>query len=243
MQEVWRKEYPIPASFADHTARLGVHNAFGLFMDAATEHAEALGVGYRAMAKRGLFWLTVKTRIDFIERPHIGETVLLTTWPERPGKLRSCRSYEMRMAEDGRMLLRGKTEWAVVNMKTGMLVPMEGVFPAEIGFSDDSAIPEPFTRITAGWEDAETYSEYRIRSTDIDIGGHMNNAAYVRAMLGGFSVAELDSMAIRSAEVNFKRPCFEGETLRFQRKAADGALDIRVSRSGGDETVLLARLR
>lgn len=237
MENVYTKELLIPASAADHTARLGHYNTFALFMDVASEHAEMLGVGYRAMIAKDLFWLTVRTKIRFFERPHITDPVLVRTWPEKPGKIRSIRSYEL--WQDGRLLIAGKTEWAVLNVQKQSIVPMAGIFPEGFDFREGTALDAPFIRVGDDFDGQEVYSEYAIRSTDIDIGGHMNNVAYVRAAVGGFSLAERDALDFAEMDVMFKRPCFEGEKLSLQKRNAEEGLDIRISKGG--ETVFLAR--
>ena len=68
----------------------------------------------------------------------------------------------------------------------------------------------------------------------------MNNAAYLRALFGAFSNAELAAMEIREIDAGFRASCFEGETLRFYKKENGGALEVRIAR--GEETVLLARI-
>lgn len=80
-----------------------------------------------------------------------------------------------------------------------------------------------------------------MRSTDIDLGGHMNNAAYVRAFAGAFSSEEWKALRVHEAEAASRAPCYEGDTLRLQRRSADGALELRASLPGG-KTVLHARV-
>jgi hypothetical protein len=50
----------------------------------------------------------------------------------------------------------------------------------------------------------------------------MNNAAYVRAVIGSFSYAELRSMDIRRVDAVFRASCYEGDRLIFQKRAANG---------------------
>ena len=45
--------------------------------------------GGEAMAQRGLFWLTVRTRIRFYKRPAMMQTVELETWPGTVEGMRS----------------------------------------------------------------------------------------------------------------------------------------------------------
>ena len=238
MQGYFEREMMILPSMCDATARLGVPNAFALFMDIATEHAEALGIGMNGLMKQGLFWLTVRTRIRFIDRPALTETVTVRTWPETPERSRCNRDYAI--LRDGKIIVEGKTEWMITNMKTGRLHPVDGVFPEGLALLQDRVLPEPFMRMADDFDGAQALGRYTVRSTDIDLGGHMNNAAYVRTIAGLFASKDWQGLGIREMEVSFRAPCFEGETLEAQRRDTDGGVELRLSREG--RTVLLARI-
>lgn len=239
MLEKYEVMREIGPSICDFEGKLSYAEAFGLFMDIASAHAEMLGIGVKAMAQKNLFWLTVKTQINFIRRPSMLQGVSLQTYPEKPDKMRGNRSYILGSA--GEVLMTGKTEWAVINTQTHKLVPLDGIYPEELNFDTAPACPEPFARIADHFEETVPYAEYRVRSTDIDVGGHMNNTAYARAVMGTFSVAELKSMNINRMDIIFRSSCYEGDRLDFRRKQTETGLDIRISR--GEETVLLVRIQ
>ena len=238
MEQVLEQTLDVAPSIADAEGLLSYPGAFHVFQDLAGTHAERLGVGLGAMAEKSLFWLTVRTKIVFLSRPALGQTVTLRTWPEKPGALRCNRSYEI--ARGGEILIRGRTEWAVMNTETHALTPAAGLFPAELPFDRPAACPEAFARIPDKFEGAELFDTYRVRSTDIDVGGHMNNAAYLRALFGAFSNREIQALRPRCADVSFRASCFEGEQLQFYRRETESGLDLRIAR--GADTVLLARL-
>ena len=237
MEQVFERPYMIAPSICDFDGRLSVPGAFSLFMDLATEHAERLGVGLSAMRAKNRFWLTVKTKIIFDERPAISEAVRLLTWPEKPGPLRFNRSYEL--WHDDRRVIAGRTEWAVLNTESGALAPSQDIFPENLNYVRGSALEESFARVPDRF-DGEPFAEYRVRPTDIDLGSHMNNAAYPRALFGAFSVQALREKPVRCVDLIFRAPCHEGDLLSFYKKEEDGRLDIRMAR--GEETVLLGRI-
>lgn len=239
MRGEYTREMTILPSMCDATARLGVPNAFALFMDLATEHAETLGIGMNGLMKQGLFWLTVRTRIRFIDRPAMTETVTLRTWPEPPERSRCNRDYTV--ARGDTVIIEGKTEWMIMNLKTHRLHPVDGVFPEGVALIDEKVLPEPFARLDENFDGTQGLGSYTVRSTDIDVGGHMNNAAYVRAIAGAFSSDQWRDLHIREMEVAFRSPCFEDETLDIQRRDSDAGVDIRLSRAG--KTIALARIR
>lgn len=237
MEQVFERPYIVAPSLCDFDGILSTPGAFALFMDIATEHAEALGVGLAAMQAKSRFWLTVRTKIVFVERPAMSEAVRLLTWPEKPGPLRCNRSYELWRGD--RRLIAGRTEWAVLDTGTGALIPSRDVFPDNLDYERGSALEEGFARVPDRFDGAP-FAEYRVCSTDIDLGGHMNNAAYPRALFGAFSVQKLREKSVRCVDLIFRAPCHEGDLLSFYQKEEDGRLDIRMAR--GEETVLLGRI-
>ena len=238
MQPIFEQNILIPPSACDYSGRLGYAGAFAVLMDLATEHAEHLGIGLAAMKAKNRFWVTVRIKIIFHERPAVSEAVRLITWPEKPGAVRCNRSYEIRRGD--KLLIAGRTEWAVMNTEANAIAPAADLFPADLDYVSGSSVSEPFVRIPARFDGTEPFASYTVRSTDIDLGGHMNNAAYPRALFGAFSAKELEAMQARSIDLIFRAPCYEGEKLDFYKKESEGVTDLRIAR--GDETVLLARI-
>ncbi len=238
MQQIFERELLIPPSACDFDGRLSYAGAFRVFMDIATEHAERLGVGLSAMRARKRFWLTVKTRIVFHDRPRISEAATLLTWPEKPGPLRFNRSYELRRGDA--LLVAGRTEWAVLNTETGALAPSADVLPEGLSYERGSALDTGYARVPDRFGELEPFAAYRVNASDIDVGGHMNNAAYPRALFAAFTSEEIRGLNARSVDLIFRAPCFEGDALAFYRKERDNGLDLRIAR--GADTVLLGRI-
>ena len=238
MNAVYESTTLIVPSLADHNGLLSIPGAFRLFQDIASAHSEELGTGYGDLLKRDLFWLTVKTKLLFRERPKMGQSITLRSWPEAPQKLRCCRSYELECG--GEVLIAGRSEWAILNFVQQKLYSPQNIYPEELEFRPDPAVTEPFARIPEQFSEFEPYGSYIVPSTDIDIGNHMNNVAYVTALAGSFSTEEWDRLPKHTVDILFRASCYEGDRLAFSRKETDRGVQVRLAR--GDETVMLAAL-
>lgn len=227
----------IAPSICDFDGKLSVPDCFGLFMDAAAIHAAELGVGIADMSSRGLFWLTVRTKVRFLRRPRMLERVTVWTRPIQPEKVRSIREY--RLTKDGELLAEGKTEWTVVEMPAGKIHPMQDVFPESVEMAFAPAFAEPFCRIRPDFGAEERFGAYTVRSADIDVGGHMNNVAYLHALFGMLSTAERKTLPQGTVEIAFRAPCFEGETLACFRREADTGAEFAMIKPGGTVGVLV----
>ena len=239
MQTRYEKTVTILPSRVDAGGRLSVPDTFDLFMDTATEAARALGVGWDFLIRRGMFWITVKTKIKFIRRPGLLETVTVETWPEVPGERRCIRHYKI--VENGEVLALGKTDWAIVSVRDGRPQAMADIMPEGLDYPDEKACPEPFPLIDEAFSGAPC-AEHRVLNTDIDMARHMNNVAYVQAIVNTFPVARWEAMDVREMDIIFRASAHEGDVLRFQSRRDGGLLEIRGSLPDGSTSVL-ARLR
>lgn len=240
MESIYQRELMIDPSMTDIRAQLACHKAFMLFMDIAAEHAERLGIGTKLIQERKLFWLTVKTRLCFKRRPFQAETVTFSTWPETPDQMRCVRSYSA--TANGQTLITGKTQWAVMNMATGKLHPVADVFPEGLAYHP-TACPEEFASITADFDNAEDIWEYTVRSTDIDLGRHMNNTAYIRAVFDTFTNRQLQELLIEAIDVVFLSPCAEGDKLTIQKVAEDDRIKVRIMNGSTPAFLMQMELR
>lgn len=239
MTAKYSKKAIIESSRCDMGGCLAYAHAFSMFQDIAGEHADLIGVSLPALMKRDLFWLTVRTKVRFYKRPSMLEPVSIMTWPEAPDKVRANRDYAIE-TPDGVTLIEGKTEWAVLSISGGRPQPMKDIYPPELTFEDRIVLPEPFIRINTEFSDAYDFGEYTVRSTDIDLGRHMNNTAYVHALMGLFSVEELSKLDIYEIEVSFRSPTFEGQTIKYLKRNSENIIDI--AGFVEDKNVFLARI-
>ena len=238
MSGQYHKNLFISPSLSDSEGKLSYPAAFNIFMDLASEHAELLGFGLNAMAKKNRFWLTVKTKIKFFRRPKMSENITACTWLEPPEKIRCSRNYALE--SKGEILVAGKTEWAVMNTVSGTLVPIGLVYPESFQYEKAPVFSDRFARITDSFDSSETIEEYCVRSTDIDVGGHMNNAAYLRVLFGSLSCAEVQAWEIRNIDAVFRKSAYEGDVLTIERKKTKNGFLYRYSVQ--NETVFLASI-
>ena len=227
-------------SICDSSSRLAVSSAFALFMDIATEHAECTEIGAKAFLSKGLFWLTVKTKIRFMRRPEMNELVTVSTWPEEPGKLRWVRDYDLRKGDEA--LAIAKSEWAIIDQESGKLITPRDIKPEGLDPGENEPLElDGFSRVSEDFGESD-FGSYRVRGTDIDLGMHMNNAAYPRMLEGAFSVKEWNSLDIMDMEVHFRSSAYEGQLLRLQRRDEGKFIDLRAFNEEDGKTVCLSRI-
>lgn len=223
-------------SQVDFENKLGYYETFRLFMDVANMHAQLLGVGQNSLMDQGLFWLTVKTRFKFFRRPSMGQKVQAQTWPVKPFSLRTDRCY--RLCDSEGTLVEGRTEWAVMDMKQMKLANVSTIFPPELVFNEEDISVTDFPRVCSLDETSTGRGTFKVTSSDIDMGRHMNNTAYVRALMGFYGIEELSKMDIKEISVIFKASAHENDMLTMREKRDGEVIDCGLYMADGKPSIL-----
>ena len=141
-QGIFEKTITVTPDYCDAAAQLSPLAAFTIFQGIAAQHAELIGVGGAAMAKRGEFWLTVHTRVDFLQRAGLMDELTAATWPEPcDGKAIRCyRSYSLHRGDT--LLALGRTQWAVLGPERKLMQFAQTGFPADFPFDPEDSFEE-----------------------------------------------------------------------------------------------------
>ncbi len=232
-----KQDYVLP-SRSNWNAELSLSDCIDIFLDMAMEHAELLDLGITAFNPKRLFWVASKTKIHFNRHVRMAETVTFATWPQKPSRIKGDRQYTLSNGDE--LLAYGKTEWVVIDSDTKAIQKLEGVYPEDLVFCEEAGDTEEFERIR-DFKDGEPFGEYKVRCIDIDYGLHMNNVAYVRAIEGLFTSKEWDEADFTDFQIDYKKSCYEGDTLYFTRKQENGATYLRGALADGT-TIVLCKL-
>ncbi len=237
MDHKLERDFSVLTSTCDAQGKLSIRSVFDIFMDMAAEHAALLGVGYYSMLERRCFWVAVRTRVKIYERPQLGSHITAVTWPGKPGRAKSDRFYRLLMED--RVLAEGRTEWAVQDIDTGAVRRIDSYgYPMDLQHSEERVCGDPFLRFK-GMDilPEDLAAHYTVQSSDIDVGHHMNNVAYIRMLLGTLSTKDLEKMEITEVEISYRQACYEGEELRIFRKTLGRDMFYQVVKPDGETAV------
>ena len=90
--------------------------------DIAIEHFTSL-CGTGAMGQ-DLTWVAFEHNVQYLAQAREGDVIEIRTWVAEMRRVRSVRRYEFVRPSDDKLLVRGQTQWAVVDTKTGTPRPV-----------------------------------------------------------------------------------------------------------------------
>jgi acyl-CoA thioester hydrolase len=125
VSSTFSKHFLIPESAIDENGHVNNVAYVQWMQDIAVEHYSSIG-GVIAQGSAAT-WVVREHKIEYLLPAFAGEEIEVKTWVENIRRVRSLRKYEFIRNSDGKVLVRGETDWVFVDIKTGrpLAIPEE----------------------------------------------------------------------------------------------------------------------
>jgi acyl-CoA thioester hydrolase len=114
---VYLRSFIIPADAIDENGHVNNVAYVQWMQDIAVEHYASIG-GIAAQGQDAT-WVIREHKIEYFLPAFAGEEIEIKTWVENVRRVRSLRKYEFVRKVDGKVLVKGETDWVFVDAKTG----------------------------------------------------------------------------------------------------------------------------
>lgn len=118
VSSVYSKTITIPESAIDENGHVSNVVYVQWMQEIAIEHYQSIS-GMNSMQPFGATWVVREHRIEYFLPAFAGEEIEIKTWIENIRRVRSLRQYEFVRKLDGKIVVRGETDWVFVDIKTG----------------------------------------------------------------------------------------------------------------------------
>ena len=204
----------IPTSAVGASARIRFSAMLGLMQDAASTHAEQLGLGFGYLGERKLAFFLSRMQVKVCSKlPSWGERIVIQTWPRGVDKLYASRDFEL-SHEGKETFLKATTSWLLIDTEQRHPVrPQDyfvGITPREVRVLDDAA-PRRL-----GWEDnTQPFDIRHARASDLDPNGHVNNTRYIDWVTDAIAERHGLESQISELSINFLAEVRMSEEVRL----------------------------
>lgn len=237
MNPIWKREYMLRTSDFDKFNRINPSAILELFQDAAGLHAEELGVGFDSMSESSQLWVLTRTKFRIVSGPKNHQTVIVKTWPLRPGRLvhrRECCIED----ESGAPLIVGSSEWVVINSESRRPVLPAELYSLNDDFCADIMCEEKLTKVP-DFEETESAHIVNAGFSEIDTNNHVNNTKYANFVLDAISPSENDILV--SLQLDYRKEVLEDTQLNIYYKKECGEILAKGLNNSG-ETMFACKL-
>ena len=125
ISSVYSTIFTIPQTAIDENGHVNNVAYVQWMQDIAVEHYASIG-GIETQGPEST-WVVREHRVEYLLPAFAGEEIEIRTWVENIRRVRSLRKYEFVRKSDGKVLVKGETDWVFVNLKTGapLAIPEE----------------------------------------------------------------------------------------------------------------------
>ena len=119
---IYKRAFRIPADAIDENGHANNVAYVQWMQDIAVEHYASIG-GIEAQGEDAT-WVVREHRIEYLLPAFADEEIEIKTWVENIRRVRSLRKYEFVRQSDGKVLVKGETDWVFVDARSGRPIPI-----------------------------------------------------------------------------------------------------------------------
>ena len=177
-----------------------------LFQDVASLHGEEMGVGFKPMLEKKLFWIISRVKYDILKDPEVYQDVVVETWPHKKGRIDFDRDYLIKDL-DGNILVKGTSKWCVISTETRRLETIDKIdYPDE--YFPEVNYEEKFVKTPCIEREGEPVYSHTVSYSEIDHNLHLNNVNYATYVYNALKAKKFTHF-----QLNFIEECKLGDRL------------------------------
>ena len=237
---VWTEQLRICSYDVDFTRRATSASLCRYFLEAAWNHAEALGVGFNHLGRQNKFWVLSRLLLEVEHSPVWGSVATLRTWPRAAQSVFAMRDFEV-VDGAGTRIAAGSSAWLVLDATSKRPQRLNKLLPSLMGLDGKAALGRDPEKLADG-ESWDRVFATTVRYTDIDVNRHVNSSRYIGWILDAYPFEFHREHCVRGLEVNYLGETLEGEVLSVRTRQTGAAVFCHSLTKGSGDEVCRARL-
>lgn len=218
---------------ADH--RLNHHGLLRMLQEAGALASDVCGYGLKDISTKGLFWILMGWRLQFIERPMWNTPITVKTWPRTVEGFISDRDFAV-FAED-KLIAKATSRWFLINTHTGRIARATEEVKNAYQLDPTAMFDEPLLTNGKTPEGIPAAFCATAGRRDIDTNNHVNNIHYLGYALEALPQEVFDNLP-STLEITFRKQILLGTTFRCHYSLTeDGKHQVEIQSGEGNDTV------
>ena len=117
-EPVFRDEIVVPDSAIDTNEHVNNVVYVQWMQDVAVRHFSSI-VSLRSLREEKLVWVVRSHHVEYFSPAFVGDQLRLLTWIVNFSRVRSLRRYKFIRESDNKLIVKGETDWVMINAETG----------------------------------------------------------------------------------------------------------------------------
>lgn len=197
---IFEKEWTLNFTQCYPNGQLKYSELNNILQITASEHAENLGFGYKAMVNASQSWVLSRMLIEIDNLPRYTQNITVRTWIQDFTGSRSIRNFEVWL--DDQVLVRASSLWVVFNIKSRR-ADIFALSTDHMEFFRDKTSTKNLVEKIDGNVDFQLLNNYKVKLSDLDIVYHANNVKYMEWCFDAMEPERILNGTIHNLEMNF----------------------------------------
>ena len=214
---MYEKKYYIGSNDIDQFLDLKLPSFFRMMQDISTEHAEILHIGKEDTLDKNLYWVITRMEVDIIRMPKYLSTVTLKTYPGDDMRFIFPRYFQLE-DENGEVIIRASSTWMVLNRESHRvcLNPFNGYKAPTEHLEGELELPKKCIA-----NESTLVEERKVRYSDIDLNGHLNNTKYIDYIIDTHNSAFYKKNCISHFLINYDKELLDDSVLLLSSSSSN----------------------
>jgi acyl-ACP thioesterase len=203
---VWQQTHQIRSYEVDCHHRLAILSIFNFMQEAASRHAEALGVSIQQLLLENYTWLLSRLKIKIASFPVWQDRITISTWPSGAQRLFALRDFQLKDKHD-QTVAAAVSAWLVLDVEKRRPVRIGPFIEKLRPLEGQHILPDALDKLP-GLEFRTHEKKFVVRYRDLDINQHVNNVSFVEWLVESIPKGVLNTSVLAELEINFMAEAF-----------------------------------
>lgn len=192
--------------------------------DAASRHADQLGVGLKQLRDSALSWVLSRIRFQLETFPEYGDTLRIFTYPSGFSRLFAYRQFVLTSAATGKVFGTAGSAWLTLNPENFRPVSPAKYFTGlpQWEFEGDVFFQEEtLDKLSVPSAELTLPVTEKVYASQIDYNRHLNNAFYAMFTENWLGEKSNSLVRMKDLQINFNQSTGLGESLNCSGTLAE----------------------
>ena len=205
MADKFTTTFQVYTNNADSQMRAKSGALFAFFIEAASMHAEQLGIGHQSLHHNyNAFWALSKVHFEIAKTPIWHDKITVTTWPSGYNRLFARRYFQIRN-DSNELLVEGASDWVIMSFANRALCNVQDI----VGGIDKFNLEQEHLNLNTS-KVPQIKAENAIKTnrtvmfSDLDMNNHLTSMRYLDWAEDCINIDFINSHLVKSVDINFQ---------------------------------------
>ena len=200
--KVFRRSFIVETYNTSYFQTIKLSDLFRYLQEVGSQHSETMKIGFDDLKSNNGAWVLTKQLLEVERLPKALEKFTIHTWSHKHNKIVASRNFLI-TDENGKVIIKATSDWVVINLEKRRIIPLTKINVDYIQSYNYELFPQPLHKIVVCEDKLVNEFTKKVRFSDIDLNGHMNNTCYVDMVLDSMAEFFTQRQQLKLVNTNF----------------------------------------